>query len=345
MVTVTSQPQGPQTGRVSQVSLPGIGPLPLYGFQRPGMLLFAVLPLVLLTVYVLVQARRHRRLHRFTEATVTQSPWRHLPIAVSLLCLALLTIALATPTHDMRIPRNRAVIMLVIDMSQSMRATDVEPDRLKAAEQAASKFAAQLTPGINLGVVGFAGTPYLLVPPTPLHQATIDALPKLQFGDGTATGEAIFTALHAIDATNTAGGDTPPPARIVLLSDGGENRPTDPGDPHDGVYTAARLAKDQGVPISTISFGTPQGTISLDGVQVKVPVSTDQMKKVAQLAGGQSYTAANLEELNKDYNAIQNEIGYRIVAGPGGSGWLRLGVLAALIATVLALLINRRLPT
>jgi len=180
--------------------------------------------------------------------------------------------------------------------------------------------------------------------PTPQHQATIDALPKLQFGDGTATGEAIYTALHAIDAINIAGGDTPPPARIVLLSDGGENRPTDPGDPHDGAYTAARLAKDQGVPISTISFGTPTGSISLDGVRVNVPVSADQMKTIARLAGGQSYTAANLAELNKDYNAIQNEIGYRVVAGPGGSGWLRLGVLTALIATVLALLINRRLP-
>ncbi len=327
------------------MSLPVIGPLPLYGFQRPALLLFGLIPLALLAVYVVVQARRRRRLRRYTDVEVPQSLWRHLPIAVSVLSLALLTIALATPTHDMRIPRNRAVIMLVIDMSQSMRATDVEPDRLKAAEQAASKFAAALTPGINLGLVGFAGTPYLLVPPTPLHQATIDALQKLQFGDGTATGEAIFTALHAIDATNTVGGDTPPPARIVLLSDGGENRPTDPGDPHDGVYTAARLAKDQGVPISTISFGTPQGNISLDGVRVNVPVSTDQMKKIAQLAGGQSYTAANLDELNKDYNAIQNEIGYRTVAGPGGAGWVRLGVVTALIATVLALLINRRLPT
>ncbi len=120
------------------------------------MLVFAVVPLVLLGIYVVVQARRQRRLHRFTEANVPQSLWRHIPIAVSLLCLALLTVALATPTHDMKIPRNRAVIMLVIDMSQSMRATDVEPTRLKAAEQAASQFATQLTPGINLGLVGFA---------------------------------------------------------------------------------------------------------------------------------------------------------------------------------------------
>src|SRR3984885_7171956 len=222
------------------MSLPVIGPLPLYGFQRPALLLFGLIPLALLAVYVLVQARRGQRLRRYTDAVVPQSLWRHLPIAVSLLSLGLLTIALAPPTHDMRIPRNRAVIMLVIDMSQSMRATDVEPDRLKAAEQAASKFAAQLTPGVNLGLVGFAGTPYLLVPPTPQHQATIHALPKLQFGDGTATGEAIYTALHAIDAMNIAGADAPPPARIVLLSAGGEHRPTDPGAPHDAASNSAR---------------------------------------------------------------------------------------------------------
>jgi len=329
---------------VSHVSLPGIGPLPLYGFQRPGMLLFLLVPLALVGLYVIVQLRRRRRLRRFTEAQVPQSLWRHLPIAVSMLGLALLTIALATPTHDMRIPRNRAVIMLVIDMSQSMRATDVEPNRLKAAEQAAGQFASQLTPGINLGLVGFAGTPYLLVPPTPQHQATLDALKKLDFADSTATGEAIFTALHAIGATAVNGGDNPPPARIVLLSDGGENKPSDPNDPHDGAYTAARLAKDQGVPISTISFGTQNGEIEMDGQRVAVPVSTDQMKTIAKLSGGQSYAATNLKELEKDYNAIENEIGYRIVAGPGSSGWLRLAVITVLVAAGLALVINRRLP-
>lgn len=308
------------------------------------MLLFGLLPLALLAVYVLVQARRRRRLRRYTEADVPQSPTRHIPIAVSLLSLILLTIALATPTHDMRIPRNRAVIVLVIDMSQSMRATDVPPNRLKAAEEAASQFAGQLTPGINLGLVGFAGTPYLLVPPTPQHQATIDALKKLDFADSTATGEAIFTALHAVSATAITGGDTPPPARIVLLSDGGENKPSNPSDPHDGVYTAARLARDEGVPISTISFGTKTGEIEMNGQRVAVPVSTDQMKMVAKLSGGQSYTASNIAELNKSYNAIEKDIGYRTVPGPGSAGWLRLGVLTALIATALALLINRRLP-
>jgi Ca-activated chloride channel family protein len=326
------------------VTLPGIGPLPLDEFQRPGMLLFGLIPLALLALYLVVQARRRQRLRRYTEAHVPQPLWRHLPVLVSLLSLVLLTVALATPTHDMRIPRNRAVVMLVIDMSNSMRATDVEPNRLRAAEDAAIKFSNQLTPGINLGLVGFAKTPYLLVPPTPHHQATVDALPKLQFGDGTATGEAIMTALRAIEASSVAGGDAPPPARIVLLSDGASNRPKNPNDPHDGAYTAARLAKDHGVPVSTIAFGTKQGTIELDKKQVNVPVDAEQLKTIARLSGGQSYSATDLSELNRTYDNIQQEIGYRTVAGPGSAGWLRLGVIAAVVAAGLALLINRRLP-
>ncbi|WP_197694329.1 VWA domain-containing protein, partial [Mycobacterium sp. 852002-40037_SCH5390672] len=143
----------------------------------------------------------------YTDTPVPQSPWRHLPIAVSLLSLVLLTIALATPTHDMRIPRNRAVIMLVIDMSQSMRATDVEPNRLKAAAQAATQFAGQLTPGINLGLVGFAGTPYLLVPPTPQHQATIDALKKLDFADSLDSLKNVYSTLQRQIGYETVKGD------------------------------------------------------------------------------------------------------------------------------------------
>lgn len=308
------------------------------------MLLFGLVPLALLAVYLIVQARRRQRLRRFTEASVPQSFWRHIPIIVSLVCLALLTVALATPSHSIRIPQNRAVIMLVIDVSQSMRATDVPPDRLKAAEQAAEQFASQLTSGIDLGLVAFAGTPYLLVPPTTQHQATLDALKNLQFADSTATGEAIFTALQAIATTAVVSGGAPPPARIVLLSDGGENKPGNPNNPR-GAYTAARLAKDQRVPISTISFGTQAGSIDLDGQRVSVAVETDEMTTIARLSGGQAYTATNIGELNRSYDAIKQEIGYRTVTGPASAGWLRLAVITATIATVLALVINRRVPT
>ncbi|OCB38800.1 hypothetical protein A5676_14955 [Mycobacterium malmoense] len=333
------------------MKLPLLGPVSVTGFQNAWFFLFLLAVLLILGIYVVLQFARRRRVLRFANMEVLErvapahpSRWRHVPTILLATSLVLLTTAMAGPTSDVRIPLNRAVVVLVIDVSESMAATDVPPDRLKAAEEAASQFAGQLTPGINLGLVGFAGTPYLLVPPTPQHQATIDALKKLDFADSTATGEAIFTALHAVSATAITGGDTPPPARIVLLSDGGENKPSNPSDPHDGVYTAARLARDEGVPISTISFGTKTGEIEMDGQRVAVPVSTDQMKTVAKLSGGQSYTAGNLAELNKSYNAIEKDIGYRTVPGPGSAGWLRLGVLTALIATALALVINRRLP-
>ncbi|OBF74534.1 hypothetical protein A5750_13485, partial [Mycobacterium sp. 852002-51613_SCH5001154] len=222
------------------MSLPGIGPLPLYGFQRPGMLLFGLLPLALLAVYVLVQARRRRRLRRFTEANVPQSPTRHIPIAVSLLSLVLLTIALATPTHDMRIPRNRAVIVLVIDVSESMASTDVPPDRLTAAKEAGKQFADELTPAINLGLVEFAANASLLVSPTTNRAAVKAAIDNLKPAPKTATGEGLFTALQAIATVGSVmgGGDGPPPARIVLESDGAENVPLDPNAPQ-GAFTAA----------------------------------------------------------------------------------------------------------
>ncbi|OBH10597.1 VWA domain-containing protein, partial [Mycobacterium sp. E1747] len=222
------------------MSLPGIGPLPLYGFQRPGMLLFGLLPLALLAVYIGVQARRRRRLRRFTEETVPQSPRQHIPIAVALLSLVLLTIALATPTHDMRIPRNRAVVVLVIDMSQSMRATDVPPDRLTAAKVAGKQFADELTPAINLGLVEFAANASLLVSPTTNRAAVKAAIDSLKPAPKTATGEGLFTALQAIATVGSVmgGGDGPPPARIVLESDGAENVPLDANAPQ-GAFTAA----------------------------------------------------------------------------------------------------------
>ncbi|OMC24768.1 VWA domain-containing protein, partial [Mycobacterium colombiense] len=253
------------------------------------------------------------------------------------------TTALATPTHDMRIPRNRAVIMLVIDMSQSMRATDVQPNRLKAAEQAATQFAGQLTPGINLGLVGFAGTPYLLVPPTPQHQATIDALKKLDFADSTATGEAIFTALHAISATAVAGGDKPPPARIVLLSDGGENVPLDPNAPQ-GAFTAARAAKAGGVQISTISFGTPYGTVDYEGATIPVPVDDQTLQKICEITDGQSFHADSLDSLKNVYSTLQRQIGYETVKGDASMAWMLLGAFVMAGAMLAGLLLNRRLP-
>lgn len=324
------------------------------GFEHPWLFLFGLVPLGLLALYVGAQIRRRRRVALFVGVEVGGSSapkpprWHHLPLALMLVALGLLTVALAGPTRDIHVPRNRAVIMLAIDVSQSMRASDVEPSRLAAAQQAAKQFASHLTPGINLGLISFAGTANLLVAPNPDHQATLSALDNLRPRDKTATGEAIFTALQSIatvGAVLSSDGDTPPPpARIVLLSDGDENVPSNPDNPR-GAYTGARSAKDQGVPISTITFGTKAGYVDLANQRLPVPVGGDTMTRIAQLSGGQSYTATTVDELNRSYESVQQQIGYQSLPGPASDGWLRLAVLIATLAAVLGLVVNRRLPT
>jgi Ca-activated chloride channel family protein len=340
-------------GSDQKVTLPLLGPMTLSGFAHSWFFLFLVVVLGLAALYVVLQLARERRMLRFanmelleTVAPKRPSRWRHLPAILLVLSLVLFTIAMAGPTNDVRIPRNRAVVMLVIDVSQSMRSTDVPPNRMAAAQEAAKQFADELTPGINLGLIEYAGTATVLVSPTTNREATKIGLDKLQFADRTATGEGIFTALQAIATVGAVigGGDKPPPARIVLFSDGKETMPTNPDNPK-GAFTAARTAKDQGVPISTISFGTPYGFVEINDQRVPVPVDDSTMKKVAELSGGNWYNAGTLAELKAVYASLQEQIGYETIKGDASAGWLRLGAVVLAVAALAALLINRRLPT
>ena len=222
------------------MAVPLLGPTTLSGFGHAWYFLFLLVVLGLIGLYIIVQLARKKRLLRFANMELLQSVapkrptrWRHLPTMLLVLSLLLLTVAMAGPTHDVRIPRNRAVVMLAIDVSQSMRATDVPPNRLAAAQDAAKQFADELTPGINLGLIAYAGTATVLVSPTTNREATKRAVDKLQLADRTATGEGIFTALQAIATVGAVigGGDAPPPARIVLLSDGKETVPSNPNNP------------------------------------------------------------------------------------------------------------------
>jgi Ca-activated chloride channel family protein len=335
------------------VTVPGLGLLSLSGFENPAWLVLLVAPAAVLAVYVVANERRRQRMRRFADpaatASITRSRasrWRHLPMAVLLLALIPLTIALAQPSHDVRVPRNRAVIMLVIDVSPSMSATDVPPTRLVAAQHAAQQFARQATPGVNLGLIAFAGTANVLVAPSPDHDLTIAALDKLQTADITATGQAIFAALQSIQTVNAVlkgPADKPPPARIVLLSDGKETKPDNPNNPQ-GAYTAARAAREQGVPISTIAFGTPNGHVAMKNETVPVPVDDEMMKTIARLSGGQTSTAGNVDELNKDFSAVEDQLGYQVERGPASAGWLRVAAILGAVGALLGLVINRRLP-
>jgi Ca-activated chloride channel homolog len=324
----------------------------LSGFEHAWFLLFLFVVLGIVAMYVIVQVARHRRMLRFANMELLESVapkrpsrWRHLPAILLVTSLLLFTVAMAGPTHDIRIPRNRAVVMLVIDVSQSMRATDVSPNRLAAAQEAAKQFADQLTPGINLGLIAYAGTATVLVSPSTDREASKTAIDKLQLADRTATGEGIFTALQAIATVGAVigGGDEPPPARIVLMSDGKETVPSNPDNPK-GAYTAARTAKDQGVPISTVSFGTPYGYVEINDQRQPVPVDDEMLKKIAELSGGQAYTASSLEQLKEVFTNLQEQIGYETRKGDASAGWLRLGALVLALAALAAMLINRRLP-
>src|ERR1700682_175214 len=211
------------------MTLPLLGPMTLSGFEHKWYFLFLLVILGVAGLYISVRLARRKRVLRFANMELLESVapkrptrWRHLPAILLVAALLLFTIAMAGPTHAVRIPRNRAVVMLVIDVSQSMRATDVPPSRMAAAQDAAKQFSDELTPGINLGLIAYGGTASVLVSPSTNRAAMKAAIDKLQPEDRTATGEGIFTALQAIATVGAVigGGDTPPPARIVLFSDG-----------------------------------------------------------------------------------------------------------------------------
>jgi Ca-activated chloride channel family protein len=334
------------------MKLPLLGPVSLTGFQNAWFFLFLLVVLLLIGLYVVQQFARRRRVLRFANMEVLErvaprrpSRWRHVPTILLAASLVLLTTAMAGPTTDIRIPLNRAVVMLVIDVSESMASTDVAPNRLAAAQEAGKQFADDLTPAINLGLVAFAANATLLVAPTTNRAAVKAAIDGLQAAPKTATGEGIFTALQAIATVGAVmgGGDGPPPARIVLESDGAENVPLDPNAPQ-GAFTAARAAKAEGVQISTISFGTPDGTVVYQGATIPVPVDDQTLQEICKITDGQAFHADSLESLKNVYGTLQRQIGYETVQGDASMAWMLLGAAVLSGAVLAGLFLNRRLP-
>jgi Ca-activated chloride channel family protein len=335
------------------MKLPLLGPVSLTGFQNAWFFLFLLAVLLLMGSYVAMQFARRRRVLRFANmevlervAPVRSGRWRHVPTILLATALVLLTTAMAGPTSDIRIPLNRAVVMLVIDVSESMASNDVPPNRLAAAQEAGKQFADELTPAINLGLVEFAANASLLVAPTTNREAVKAAIDSLRPMPKTATGEGIFTALQAIATVGSVmgGGEGPPPARIVLESDGAANVPLDQNAPQ-GAFTAARAAKDQGVQISTISFGTPYGTVDYEGANIPVPVDDQTLQEICKITDGQAFHADSLESLKEVYSTLQRQIGYETVKGDASLAWMLLGAVVLAGAVLAGLLLNSRLPS
>jgi Ca-activated chloride channel family protein len=315
-------------------------------FQSPLWLLLLLAVAALVGLYVLLQLRRKRYAARFTNVALLGSlvpkrpGWRrHLAFGLVALALAALVVSLAVPSAEVRVPRERATVIMAVDVSLSMKATDIDPTRFQAMQTAAKQFVDVLPARINLGLVSFAGTATTLVPPTTDRAQVRTAIDHLQLAEATAIGEAVFTSLSAIenyqDSLDTPSRDLPP-ARIVLLSDGYNTVGRDDTQAID----AATSAK---VPVSTIAFGTDYGTLDLNGETVPVPVDRATLKKIADETGGSYSQAASAGELEKVYADLGSQIGYTTEPKDISPWFVRGGVLVLLVGAVMSLFWTNRL--
>jgi len=320
-------------------------------FLAPQLLLGLLLIPVAIGFYLWAQRRRSRYAVRFTNLALLSNlaprrpSWRrHLPPVLYLAAIAALLIGLARPTMVLKVPREDATVILTMDVSGSMRATDVSPTRLDAAKASALSFINQLPDNVRVGVVAFASEPVTLVSPTTDRAQTKEAINSLTARDGTAMGDALMQVLDIAekiqkdnssetpDASTAPGASTAPdpsaapgsstspttgtdkPAdkplvAAILLSDVansvGQAQPLD----------AAQRAKTIGVPIYTIALGTPDGTVEVQdnfgqNVTLKVPPDTQTLQQIASITGGQSFNAPTAAQLASVYDNLQSRIGY-----------------------------------
>ena len=313
-------------------------------FEQPLWLWLLLVVAALVVAYLVAQRRRSKYAVRFAtlpmlEKVAPRRPgWRrHAPALAFLAAMTVLTIAIARPVTDVRVPRERATVVVAMDISNSMAATDVEPNRFEVAKQAATEFVNDLPEQFNVGLVSFARTANVVTPPSTNHQATVDAINGLTLTDSTAIGEAVMTSLQAVRSLDADAAEDPPPTRIVLLSDGGNTS----GRP---VEEAAQAATEAGVPVSTIAYGTPEGTVDIEGRSIPVPADTESLRGLAEATSGSFYAAESDEELRDVYSDLQSSIGWtteereitNLVAG--------IALAVALLAGLASLLWFSRLP-
>lgn len=313
-------------------------------FASPWWLLLLVPVAVMVVAYAVQQRRRSRYAVRFAslpmlERLVPHRPeWRrHLPAAILLAALALLAIAVARPQAQVRVPRDSATVIVAIDVSISMRATDVQPSRVEAAARAATRFVRGLPDGFNVGLVVFSGQTAVRAAPTTDRAEVESALQDLTLSARTAIGEGVFTSLDEIRTTATRYGARKVPATVVLLSDGTNTVGRSPAE-------AAAAARSAGVPVSTIAYGTPDGTVDLEGVPVPVPVDRETLAALAQDTGGRAYTAETAGQLNHVYSDIQSAIGFRTEHREITQWLAGAALLLGLLAAALSLRWFSRLP-
>jgi Ca-activated chloride channel homolog len=313
-------------------------------FLEPLWLLALVPVLAVAAVYVIRQLRRRSYAVRFTNVALLEKvaprglgTRRHLAAGAFLLMLVTLASAMARPATDAKQPLERATVMIAIDVSLSMQASDVAPTRIEAAKEAAKEFVKTLPDSYNIGLVSFAKSANVLVSPGKDKSAVTQAIDGLQLAEATATGEAVFTCLSAIQSVPADGASGPPPARIVLLSDGYRTA----GRPIEDAATSAAQAN---VPVSTIAFGTDQGRVEIQGQSQPVPVDRQSLQKLAETTRGHYYEAASLTQLKQVYQDMGSSIGFKTVPREITQWYVGAGLLFAFAAAGMSLLWTSRLP-
>jgi Ca-activated chloride channel family protein len=319
-------------------------------FLTSWRLLFLAGPVVLLAAYIFAQRSRRRAAVRFTSVDLLASVaprrpgWqRHVPAACLLLALLVFVLAFAQPSRIVRTPKQRATVVLTLDISGSMIATDVAPSRLGAAKEAARKFVQALPSGIQLGLVSFSTAASVLVAPTTDRATVLAAIDGLQAGGGTATAAAINLALKAISTVPVASGGKPASGAIVLMSDGTPTIGEGDLSPSASVANEATAAKAARVTINTIAFGTPYGTVTIQGQLISVPSDPAAMTHIASITGGHTFSAQNADQLKAVYNEIGRSVGYDVQHRDITAWFIAIALLLALAAAAGALVWTQRL--
>jgi Ca-activated chloride channel family protein len=226
---------------------------------------------------------------------------RHLPAALALTAIAALAFALARPHISYSAPRDQAAVMLVIDHSGSMSATDVQPTRLSAAQSAANTFISELPSSALVGAIGFGSSADGVQAPTSNHAAAAAVINNEVANGSTATGNALALALQLLHGSKPHH----PPSAIVLLSDGDANAGQSP-------VSVAEQARQEKIPIDTVALGTPNGTLqSPDPFAAPVPVPPDPqlMAQIARASGGRTFDAQDAATLSSIYRHLGTQLG------------------------------------
>ena len=317
--------------------------------------LLAGLPL-LVALYVYLLRRRKKFAVRYSSLALLKtamagSTWRrHVPPAIVLLALATLIVAMSRPNAVMTLPSQHETVILAMDVSGSMRATDVEPNRLVAAQNAAKTFIGQQPDSVRIGIVAFAGTATVAQAPTRNRDDLVAAIDRFQLQRATAIGSAIIVSLATLfpdggyDVASFTFDKKKPPANfkpvppgsygsavIILLTDG--QRTTGP----DSVQ-AARLAADRGVRIFTVGVGTPEGkVVGFDGWSMHVRLDEDTLRAIADLTRGEYFYAGNAVDLKKIYQTMNTRLVMETKKTEISAFFAAAGAVLVLLAALLSL--------